>query len=131
MHDVFDKFVILPYIRCTTTVVIIYTDIQRFVFADTKIGRVDIQDIFVFGLFGLAFFVKFMGFKVSIISGSLTLGILVLPGIISAAQEALMSVPQSIREAALALGATPWKTIRTVVLPSALPGPPTLRLAPT
>jgi len=76
----------------------------------------------VFGLFGLAIFVKFFGFGVSILSGSLTLGIMVLPSIISAAQEALMAVPQSYREASLALGATLWETIRKVVLPSALPG---------
>jgi phosphate transport system permease protein len=76
----------------------------------------------VFGLFGLAIFVKFFGFGVSILSGSLTLGIMVLPSIISAAQEALIAVPQSYREASLALGATLWETIRKVVLPSALPG---------
>lgn len=76
----------------------------------------------VFGLFGLALFVKFFKFGVSILSGSLTLGILVLPLIISAAQEALMAVPQSLREASLALGATHWQTIKRIVLPSALPG---------
>ncbi|MDD4363638.1 MAG: phosphate ABC transporter permease PstA [Atribacterota bacterium] len=76
----------------------------------------------VFGLFGLAFFVKYLGFGVSILSGSLTLGIMVLPSIISSAQEALIAVPQSYREASLALGATLWGTVRKVVLPSALPG---------
>lgn len=76
----------------------------------------------VFGLFGLTMFVKYFGFGVSILSGSLTLGILALPVIISASQEALTAVPQSIREASLALGATQWKTIRRVVLPAALPG---------
>jgi phosphate transport system permease protein len=76
----------------------------------------------VFGLFGLALFVKFFKFGVSILSGSLTLGILVLPLIISATQEALMAVPQSLREASLALGATHWQTIKKIVLPNALPG---------
>jgi len=76
----------------------------------------------VFGLFGLAVFVKFFGFGVSILSGSLTLGIMVLPQIISASQEALIAVPQSYREASLALGATHWQTIKKMVLPSALPG---------
>jgi phosphate transport system permease protein len=76
----------------------------------------------VFGLFGLTVFVKYLGFGVSILSGSLTLGILALPVIISAAQEALVAVPQSVREASLALGATQWETIRKVVLPAALPG---------
>jgi phosphate transport system permease protein len=76
----------------------------------------------VFGLFGLAVFVKFFGFGVSILSGSLTLGILVLPSIISAAQESLLAVPQSIREASFAVGATHWQTIKRIVLPAALPG---------
>ena len=76
----------------------------------------------VFGLFGLLLFVTYFGLGISIISGSLTLGILILPGIISASQEALTSVPQSLREASLALGATQWQTIRRIVLPAALPG---------
>jgi phosphate transport system permease protein len=76
----------------------------------------------VFGLFGFAVFVKLAGFGVSILSGSLTLGIMALPGIISAAQEAILAVPQSYKEASLALGATHWQTIRKVVLPTALPG---------
>lgn len=76
----------------------------------------------VFGLFGLAVFVKFFGFGVSILSGCLTLGIMILPNIISASQEALMAVPQSYREASFALGATQWQTIKKVVLPSSLSG---------
>jgi phosphate transport system permease protein len=76
----------------------------------------------VFGLFGLAVFVKFFHFGVSILSGSLSLGILALPVIISASQEALLAVPHSLREASLALGATKWQTIKKVVLPTALPG---------
>lgn len=76
----------------------------------------------VFGLFGFAVFVKAFGFGVSILSGSLTLGIMALPGIISASQEAILAVPQSFKEASLALGATHWQTIKKVVLPTALPG---------
>lgn len=76
----------------------------------------------VFGLFGLAMFVKYLGFGVSILSGSLTLGIMILPNIIAASQEALLAVPQSHREASLALGATKWQTIKNVVLPASLPG---------
>lgn len=76
----------------------------------------------VFGLFGLAVFVKFFGFGVSVLSGALTLGILALPLIISAAQEALLAVPQSLREASLALGATRWQTIKKVILPAASSG---------
>jgi phosphate transport system permease protein len=76
----------------------------------------------VFGLFGLAVFVKFFNFGVSMLSGSLTLGIMILPGIISASQEALIAIPHSFREASLALGATKWQTIRRIVLPASLPG---------
>jgi phosphate transport system permease protein len=76
----------------------------------------------VFGLFGLGIFVKFFGLGVSALSGCLTLGILVLPQIISAAQEALLAVPQSYREASLAVGATHWQTIKNIVLPAASPG---------
>ena len=71
----------------------------------------------VFGLFGLSFFVTFCGFGVSILSGVLT-----LPVIIGTAEEALRSVPDTYREASLALGATKSQTIARVVLPCALPG---------
>ncbi len=76
----------------------------------------------VFGLFGFAVFVKMIGLGVSALSGSLTLGILVLPQIISATQEALLAVPQSYREASLAVGATHWQTIKNIVVPTASPG---------
>lgn len=76
----------------------------------------------VFGLFGLAFFVTWLHFGVSILAGVLTLGALSLPVIIGASEEALRAVPQTFREASLALGATKWQTIYKVVLPAALPG---------
>jgi phosphate transport system permease protein len=76
----------------------------------------------VFGLFGLGLFVVFLGFGSSILSGSLTLGFLILPVIIGASEEALKAVPQTYREASLALGGTKWQTIYKVVLPAALPG---------
>ena len=76
----------------------------------------------VFGLFGLGLFVVFLGFGSSILSGSLTLGFLILPVIIGASEEALKAVPQTYREASLALGGTRWQTIYKVVLPAALPG---------
>jgi len=76
----------------------------------------------VFGLFGLTIFVKLFGFGVSILSGSLTLGILILPMIIRASEEAISSVPSSFKEASFALGATKWQTMRKVILPTALPG---------
>ncbi len=76
----------------------------------------------VFGLFGLGFFVVLMKFGSSILSGSLTLGFVILPTIIGASEEALKTVPQTFREASLALGVSKWKTIYKIVLPSALPG---------
>ena len=76
----------------------------------------------VFGLFGLGFFVVFLKFGSSILAGSLTLGILILPTIIGAAEEALKAIPQTFREASLALGVSNWRTISRIVLPSALPG---------
>ena len=76
----------------------------------------------VFGLFGLAFFVIFLGFKVSLLSGALTLGVMSLPVIIGATEEALKAVPDTYREASLGLGATKLQTIFRVVLPTALPG---------
>jgi len=76
----------------------------------------------VYGLFGLGLFVLFLGFGTSILAGALTLACLILPIIITASEEALKSVPQSYREASLALGATKWQTIQKVVLPHAMPG---------
>lgn len=75
----------------------------------------------VFGLFGLAVFVNMFGFGVSILSGSLTLAILILPIIINASEEAIKTVPDSFRQAAYALGATKRQAISKVVLPTALP----------
>jgi len=76
----------------------------------------------VFGLFGLAFFVIYLKMGVSIIAGSLTLGAMSLPVIISATEEALRNVPDTYREASLALGATKLQTIFRVVLPAGMPG---------
>ncbi|MBM7867553.1 phosphate ABC transporter permease PstA [Heliobacterium gestii] len=76
----------------------------------------------VFGLFGLGFFVLFLDFGVSILSGSLTLALMILPVIITTSEEALRSVPNGYREASLALGATKLQTILFIVLPNAMPG---------
>jgi len=76
----------------------------------------------VYGLFGLGLFVTFLKFGTSILSGSLTLGIMILPIIITSSKEALSSVPNSFREVSLSLGASKWQTIRYCVLPYALPG---------
>jgi phosphate transport system permease protein len=76
----------------------------------------------VHGLFGLALFVMMLKFGRCLLSGAATLALLVLPLIISAAEESLRQVPQRLRDGSLALGATRWQTIRRVVLPNALPG---------
>ncbi len=76
----------------------------------------------VFGLFGLAVFVNKFHFGVSILSGGLTLGILILPTIIQATIEALNTVPYSFREASFGIGATKWQTIKDIVLPTGMPG---------
>ncbi len=76
----------------------------------------------VFGLFGLALFVKYFGFGPSLLSASLTLSLLIIPVIIRSSEEALLAVPNEYRESSLALGVSKWQTIRHVVLPAAIPG---------
>ncbi|MCX7847605.1 MAG: phosphate ABC transporter permease PstA [bacterium] len=78
----------------------------------------------VFGLFGLAFFINTLhvSHSKSVLAGSLTLALLVLPTVIRASEEAIRAVPHTYREAALSLGASTWRTVCTVVLPAALPG---------
>lgn len=78
----------------------------------------------VFGLFGLAFFINaiHVSESKSVLAGSLTLGLLVLPTVIRAAEEAIRAVPHSYKEAAMGLGSGRWHTVMTVILPAALPG---------
>ncbi|MCL2213788.1 MAG: phosphate ABC transporter permease PstA [Treponema sp.] len=76
----------------------------------------------IYGLFGLLLFCRTLNFGQSIIAGSLTLSIMILPVIIRTTEESLKSIPDSFREGSLALGATKFQTIVHVVLPSALPG---------
>ncbi|MBQ6787855.1 MAG: phosphate ABC transporter permease PstA [Lachnospiraceae bacterium] len=76
----------------------------------------------IFGLFGMVFFGTTLGFGYSLLTGSLTLAIMVLPLITRNTQEALKTVPDSYRSGALGMGATKWYMIRTILLPSALPG---------
>jgi phosphate transport system permease protein len=79
----------------------------------------------VYGILGLAVFVRWMGGLTggrSVLSGALTISLLILPVLIIAAQEAIRAVPNSIREASYGLGATKWQTVRHHVLPNALPG---------
>jgi phosphate transport system permease protein len=76
----------------------------------------------VYGLFGLGLFVLLLRFEASILSAALTLTLMILPVIITAAEEALRTVPEDLRHASLALGATKWQTIWKIVLPNAAPG---------
>jgi phosphate transport system permease protein len=76
----------------------------------------------VYGLFGLGLFVIFLRFGMSILAGSLTLGIMTLPVVISTTEQALTTVPQSFRVVNASLGGTTWQGVRKVILPQALPG---------
>ncbi|MEW6717977.1 MAG: phosphate ABC transporter permease PstA [Chloroflexota bacterium] len=76
----------------------------------------------VYGLFGLGLFVLFLQFGTSILAGSLTLAIMTLPVIISAAEEALRAVPTEYRTVNASLGGTRWQGVRNIILPQALPG---------
>ena len=76
----------------------------------------------IYGLFGLALFVQALNMGTSVLSAGLTLGLLSLPYIITTTEEALKRVPNSMREATLALGATQFETIKDVVIPKSLPG---------
>ncbi len=76
----------------------------------------------VYGILGLAVFVRFFALERSVLAGALTLSLLILPVVIIAAQEAIRAVPSSLRHAAYGLGATRWQAIRHQVLPAAMPG---------
>lgn len=93
----------------------------------TSIIRASIRNLagipsIIYGLFGLALFVQSLHFGTSILSAGLTLGLLSLPYVITTTEEALKRIPNSLREATLALGVTQFETIKDVVLPKALPG---------
>lgn len=76
----------------------------------------------IFGLLGLAVISRLLNLGSSILSGGLTLSLLVFPIVVVASQEAIRAVPQFLREASYGMGATKWQTIRRVVLPAAIPG---------
>ena len=93
----------------------------------TRLIQVNIANLagvpsIVYGILGLAVFVRWLRFDRSVLAGALTLSLLIMPVIIIASREAILAVPQSIRHAAYALGATRWQTIQSHVLPAALPG---------
>jgi len=104
--------------------------LEEYAVPDSRISRVielNISNLagvpsIVYGMLGLTVFVRVLGFGRSILSGALTLSLLVLPVIIVTTQEALRGVPKSLKEASFALGVSKWKTITGVVLPYAMPG---------
>lgn len=91
-----------------------------------KILQININNLagipsIVYGMLGLGIFVRALSLERSVLAGSLTMVLLILPIIIVSSQEALKSVPGSLRNASYALGATKWQTIRRIIIPSALP----------
>lgn len=93
----------------------------------TRLLRTNISNLagvpsIIYGVFGLALFVRVLGLGYTLVSGALTLSLLILPVVIIASMEAIRAVPDSQREAAYALGATRWQMVRRAVLPAAAPG---------
>jgi phosphate transport system permease protein len=93
----------------------------------TRMVRMNVANLagvpsIVYGILGLALFVRFLGLGRSVIAGALTLSLLAMPMIIMASQEAIRAVPPGLRAAAYGLGASRWQVVRHQVLPSALPG---------
>src|SRR5690625_2982778 len=76
----------------------------------------------VFGLLGLAIFVRAMAMGNSVLAAGLTLALMILPVIVVSSQEAIRSVPSSVREASIGMGATKWQTVSRIILPAAIPG---------
>lgn len=89
---------------------------------ETNIANLAGVPSIIYGLLGLEVFVRALHLGRSLLAGSLTLAMLVLPIVIMSAREALRAVPAALREGGLALGATPWQVVRRIVLPAALPG---------
>ncbi|MBI2169315.1 MAG: phosphate ABC transporter permease PstA [Actinobacteria bacterium] len=89
---------------------------------ETNIANLAGVPSIVYGILGLAFFVRGLGLGFSVLAGGLTMSLLVLPVVVIASREAIRAVPPTIRNAALALGATRWQAVRGQILPAALPG---------
>jgi phosphate transport system permease protein len=100
-----------------------FTNENRFRrFIDLNISNLAGVPSIVYGMLGLVIFVRWFGLEQSVLAGSMTMSLLILPVIIISTREALRSVPNTIRQAAFALGATRWQTTYAHVLPAALPG---------
>ena len=91
-------------------------------FLQTNISNLAGVPSIVYGLLGLVFFVQWMNLGRSIGAGALTMGLLILPVVVISAQESIRSVPLGLRQASYGLGATKWQTVRSHVLPTAMPG---------
>jgi phosphate transport system permease protein len=89
---------------------------------ETNIANLAGVPSIVYGVLGLAVFVRFFGFGRSVLAGALTLALLILPIVIISAKEAIRAVPPSVRQGGLGLGATQWQTMFHLILPVALPG---------
>lgn len=89
-----------------------------------RIGTATLHGVpsIIFGLFGMVFFAEFLGFQTGLLSGTLTLTLMILPTVVRTSEEALKAVPSSLREGSFALGATKVQTVFRVVLPAASPG---------
>jgi phosphate transport system permease protein len=88
----------------------------------TNIANLSGVPSIVYALLGLAVFVRALALGRSVLAGALTISLLILPTVIITTQEALRAVPRSLRDGSLALGATPWQTVRHMLLPAAFPG---------
>jgi len=91
-------------------------------FVDLNISNLAGVPSIVYGMLGLVIFVRWFGLNQSVLAGSMTMSLLILPVIIISTREALRGVPNTIRQAAFALGATRWQTVYAHVIPAALPG---------
>ena len=91
-------------------------------FVDLNISNLAGVPSIVYGMLGLVIFVRWFELNQSVLAGSLTMSLLILPVIIISTREALRAVPNTIRQAAFALGATRWQTVYAHVLPAAFPG---------
>ena len=100
-----------------------YAPQNRFTaFVQTNISNLAGVPSIVYGLLGLALFVQWLNMGRSISAGALTMGLLILPVVVIASQEAIRAVPLGLRQASYGLGATKWQTVRSHVLPTAMPG---------
>lgn len=127
MDSIFLMLLIIPMIFIIGVGAAIYLEEYAKKSRMTSFIEVNISNLagvpsIVFGLLGLTFFVRNMGFGSTLIAGALTLALMSLPVVIVSSQEAIRAVPQAMRHASLALGASKWQTTFKVVLPASLPG---------